>query len=150
METLVELRWQGVEGIRKMFKRKTPEEKLKETEEKLVKDKAAADKAHDKELKDVVPDGKSEVVDTPIEPIDDSFPDVSKPELTEEEKAKLDEIRDYKLAEIKEYQEEYGDFFTPNDMANISVPVLTAEQMNLLYAQFSETKKLRKLIEKMN
>lgn len=148
METSAKQRWQEAEGTRKMFKKKTAEERLKEAEKDLAKEaKKAADKEA-KEAKAALPDfedAKSEVAETPVEdaevpkpPKDEAKPE---PELTQEEKEQL--------AEIKAYQKEYGDYYAPNDIANIPATVLTAEQMNLSFATVMELRKLRKAIERM-
>ena len=64
-----------------------------------------------------------------------------KPELTETQKV---------LVELaKNMKEEYGDYLTPIDAANVSLPVIQSESIVLLVAIYGELKKVVELLEDM-
>ena len=95
-----------------------------------------------------MPDGESEVVDTPVSSKEPQTPPVAseqaseqppQPKLTKEEQELVDEI--------KAYRKEYGEFYTSTDMANIPDTTLKAEEMNMLLAQVIELRRLNKLIK---
>lgn len=114
-----------------MFKKKSAKEKIEEAEAKLQKEKDALNDAPPPP--NAFPDGKSEVSETPVEPKEEV-----KQELTEEERELLDEIRSYKA--------DYGDLYSPQDMANIPSTVIQADSLSLQLATVLELRRLNKLI----
>jgi len=59
----------------------------------------------------------------------------------------LSETDKLTLAEIKGVGDVYGGFWTPNDIANMADPVLTADMFSLQWGILSELKKLNKNME---
>lgn len=88
-----------------------------------------------KKKKDVPEFVESSVSDVPV------APSPPKPkELTEDEKALMAKIEDYK---------KYTSFITANDTANLPNTVVMAELLNLNFAVFAELTKTNELLERI-
>lgn len=113
------------------------EQKQHEGEEKMFK------KKKDQDVEVPVPEETpkpTETVEVEMKDKDQKIESPKPAELTEDEK---------ELKILVEHFAKYTGFFTAQDAANITDPMLKAENMNLLFAIFSEVKKNNELTARL-